>query len=85
MTRDEFYQKWNPGGTFNNPYSEHDKDVLDNISTRREFMADLNKVVEYKNIRECPECGIAMTLIKQVHGTPTHYWKCCRCNRCQTN
>jgi len=46
MTKEEFYQKWNPGGTFNNPYSERDKDILDNANTYREFMDDLKKVIE---------------------------------------
>jgi hypothetical protein len=58
MTKDEFYQKWNPGGTFNNPHSEHDKDILDNTSTHKEFMADLNGVILKAVNKKCkyPEC-----------------------------
>ena len=29
----------------------------------------------------CPDCRTIMTLIKQVHGTPTHYWKCRKCGK----
>lgn len=45
MTKEEFYEKWNPGGTFNNPYSERDKSMLDNRYTHEEFMADLDMVI----------------------------------------
>ena len=58
MTKDEFYQKWNPGGTFNNPYSEHDKDMLNNVSTCKEFMADLDEVISkaFSDVREKRSC-----------------------------
>lgn len=46
MTREEFYRKWNPGGTFNNPHAEHNKDVLDNVDTYKEFMNDIEEMIE---------------------------------------
>lgn len=42
------------------------------ISVKKDETETIDKV-------KCPKCRIIMTLIKQAHGTPTHYWKCRKC------